>query len=283
MKALCKIVRQSLPDGQGNAREAWFQLRTRLMSTPVKSKWMEKIIGAADYLAPRPWIKAITPCLKGTNDALVGRYYLTYDVHCVVVLDDEIMSLGWLSNQHDVFVNMHNSNRCDKVTLLKVRSIQTTVHDGGPWSSRQSPSGLDERIMCGAIFKDGTHAVTGWSSGTMRANGVRSGEILWQGSLWNGSSKWSVAVSEDGSRVVSGSFHGTVRMWDVNSGDHIGPAVTGHNGNVICVALSLDGRRVVSGSDDCTLRVWDTVSRKPVAKTKTGRWVRSVAISNDGR
>lgn len=82
LRALCKILRQSLPYCAGNAHGAWFQLRTRLMGASDRPPWMQEMISEADGFAPRPWITAPSPCLTFGNDTLVNTYIVS--MRCVV-------------------------------------------------------------------------------------------------------------------------------------------------------------------------------------------------------
>lgn len=286
LRALYKIVRQSLPYCTGNAHVAWFQLYARLMGTTKKPKWMQEMMNEAHVHAPRPWIRALAPCLKGANDALVDTYFAKYPVHSVECVNGEAVSLEWPYGTGVVLVGKHESYGDNNVTQLSSNSIPFVTDSDGLENYSQESTTPNATVQCGAIFKDGMRVVTGWRAGTVRVNDVKSGEVLWQKTDCHTSVVTSVAVSHDGSRIVSGSRDCSVRVWNWTNGKLVGPKpLTGHTDWVWSVALSGDGRRVVSGSIDRTVRVWDPELGKqfgPALPGQTGGLL-CVTVSEDGR
>ena len=121
----------------------------------------------------------------------------------------------------------------------------------------------------------------------------------------------SVAISPDGKTIVSGSEDNTIKIWDMQSGECLN-TLRGHSYGVFSVAISPDGKTIVSGSSDLyedeeddeyedeyeeddeyeekynkkdvTIKIWNLQSGECLS-TLWGHssWVRSVAISSDGK
>lgn len=106
----------------------------------------------------------------------------------------------------------------------------------------------------------------------------------------------SAAFCLDGKHVVSGSYDTDLIRWDLSTGK--GHRLSGHQSNVWCVAVSSDGRRALSGAsshlflgngasrkaEEETVRLWDlSVGKHIRGFAGHPEWIRSVAISPDGR
>jgi WD40 repeat protein len=94
----------------------------------------------------------------------------------------------------------------------------------------------------------------------------------------------NVAFSPDGKTLVTTEMHsGTLHHWDVPSGA-LRPAPPGHSNGPNRISFTPDGTRVATaGSMDGTVFVWDAKSSEPVTRFRGRGWVRSCAISADGR
>lgn len=271
-RALCEIVRQSMSYCKDTAHDAWFQLRTRLLGTTDKPRWMEEMVSETDKHAPRPWIKALVPCLEGANSVLLNTFIVDHPVpiECVEFVKDEVISMELLEGTAEVFVERHAANR---------RSILSVL------GKSHSPTTVDSCAVCGAIFKDGERVVVGLSSGAVRVISLKTEIVLWEAIEDDCSGICSVAVSLDGCRVVSGSDNGTVRLWNAATGAQAAPSRTRHNSPVFSVMASRDGQRIVSLSGDGAVCVWDTESGEQVGLALADGMapVCSIAVSGDGQ
>lgn len=289
LKALCKIVRQSMPYCAGSVLRAWFQLYARLMATTDKPKWMIDMMAKADTQAPRPWIKALSPCLRGPRDALLDTYLVQNCVKCVKFANDDIMSLGYYA-MGGVFIGNYGANGKNEELQLRWASSQTAEGN----SSHISPNeGFPPQIVkttCGSIFEDGTRVVTGSRGGAVRVSDAKTGEVVWAKTNGHGSPVSSVAVTLGGGRLAVGATDGTMWIWNVDTEIQVGPLPTRHSGAVCGIAFSADGRRVSSGSSDGTVRVWEAEDEQlmrwsayaePFSEHIDSVW--SVAVSADGR
>jgi WD40 repeat protein len=123
-----------------------------------------------------------------------------------------------------------------------------------------------------AFSRDGQHALSGSSDGTLRLWNVASGQELvgrlaagWLGRLWgrhelrrfqgHAQSVTAVAYCPTGRFVLSGSLDQTVRLWDAATGQEL-HRFEGHTEAVLSVAISADGRYALSGGADRTIRLW---------------------------
>jgi WD40 repeat protein len=92
----------------------------------------------------------------------------------------------------------------------------------------------------------------------------------------------ALAFSRDGRRLASLEEGGTVRLWDTGP-DATLPLLRGHTGHVYPVAYTPDARLIASGSWDGTVRLWDAATGQSVATLPQGGFVRSLALSPDGK
>ncbi|MCH7557545.1 MAG: protein kinase [Planctomycetes bacterium] len=91
-----------------------------------------------------------------------------------------------------------------------------------------------------------------------------------------------VAFSPDSKRIVSGNTDKIVRVWDWTTSDE--PMILrGHNRTVFAVAFSPDGKRILSGSYDRTIKIWDAENGTEVMTIDTESYVRTMAVSTDGK
>lgn len=232
---------------------------------------------------------AIASCLTGTLDALADVLFVQDDVFCVGYLNGEVMYLRWRwpYSLSFVFFGRQYSNGESNVVQLNWDRVQVfSASHGQLCSSEVALQPDEEKVLCGAIFKDGSRIVTGWSFGAVRICDIKTNKaILWSATEGRSSGVTSVAASEGATRVVSGWGVGTVRVWDSMSGQQAGATLTGHGGPVQSVAITGNGRFLVSGSHDRTVQVWDSERGQQVepALVEHDDTVQGVAVSRDGR
>jgi RNA polymerase sigma factor (sigma-70 family) len=100
----------------------------------------------------------------------------------------------------------------------------------------------------------------------------------------------ALAYSPDGKTIASGGTGGTIFLWDAASGKPCGTLV-GHKAYVFSLAYSADGKRLVStGSESMQphhnegkLVLWDLAVGRPLFTVNHPGWVRTAALSADGR
>ncbi|MGO8952670.1 MAG: WD40 repeat domain-containing protein [Rhodomicrobium sp.] len=111
---------------------------------------------------------------------------------------------------------------------------------------------------------------------------------------WDNTLKlWDLSTGRELRYALSGGSDKTLRFWDLSSGREV-RTLRGHTNRVTSVALTSDGRFALSGSCALTdpkmnikcglMKLWD-VSTGQELNEFTGHtgWVRSVAVSADGR
>jgi RNA polymerase sigma factor (sigma-70 family) len=105
----------------------------------------------------------------------------------------------------------------------------------------------------------------------------------------HGQQIYSVAYSPDSKLIASGSL-GSIRLWEANSGKPVA-ILSAYKRHVFSLMFSKDGRRLVSaGIDEMDphpgsgkLILWDVADRRPIFTVNHNGWVRTTAISSDGR
>ncbi|HOX60081.1 MAG TPA: hypothetical protein PLC99_24660 [Verrucomicrobiota bacterium] len=141
----------------------------------------------------------------------------------------------------------------------------------------------NEDIATLALSPDGSHIISGSSSGNLRFWDVVTG----RSAAFKGHEQrvTGIAYSPDGKHFVSGGMDGKLRLWNATPTAPIGPPFVGDPHSVTSVAYSPDGMYIVSGGADGKLRLWNTATRAMVGAPFVGgaRPVTSVTFSPDGR
>ena len=96
-----------------------------------------------------------------------------------------------------------------------------------------------------------------------------------------GASAGRVTFSPDG-RWLAAVAGGGVHVWDLRSGAEVAAGAAGHQG-AIAQIVTAPGGLIATASDDHTVRLWDAATGKERRRLQHGHWVRSVALSPDGR
>ena len=118
-----------------------------------------------------------------------------------------------------------------------------------------------------------------WSGGVLLLE-PESGKVLRE-MLTPGESPGRVVFSSDGRWLAAvGGYR--IHVWDLRLKEEAAADAESHTGMVGQVAASARGL-IATASDDHTVRVWDAATGKQLRKLRHGAWVRSVAVSPDGR
>ncbi|HEV3238205.1 MAG TPA: WD40 repeat domain-containing protein, partial [Gemmataceae bacterium] len=96
----------------------------------------------------------------------------------------------------------------------------------------------------------------------------------------DGSIAW-LAFSPD-SKLLAGASGNDFRVWDLAADKELGPDITAHRQPMSQILVAADGR-IVTASEDGTIRIWDGETGKQRLKLTHEHWVRSIAVSPDGK
>ncbi len=154
---------------------------------------------------------------------------------------------------------------------------------------------VDDVLTTAKFSPDGATLAAAGTGGDITLYDAASGDVI---RILAGHSDvvMSVVFSSDGALLLSGGADQTMRLWDVETGDIV-RVFDDAESVIFKVALSQDGRIAVSGHGDTTLiendagavrdrmvRVWDVETGEILLDLDmNGGWVRTVAISPDGR
>lgn len=292
LKALCKIVRQSAPFCAQNTHGAWFQLHARLMATRDKPPWMKEMMNEVEVYAPRPLLKALVPCLKGANDALVDTYMTECPVRAAEFVNDDIISLQWWGHSDEFLVERHSVSGESEVHRLKRSPSRILKNETPTCSNRklsESHASRNAQMSCGRLLRKGLRALPG------RCFRVDDDDICSESPSEVVSDAVDVtelndhvkcgAICKNGLWVATGWYSGTVGVFSVSTGEIVWEVTDGHSAAVECIAASQDGSHIASGSEDKTVRVWEARTGREVCQALTGHTqeVLSIALSSDGR
>lgn len=141
--------------------------------------------------------------------------------------------------------------------------------------------GHTNSVMCVAVTKDGTQAVSGAMDNLVKQWDVATGKCLRSfGGHTDGVRR--VALTSRGDIAVSGSGDHTVRLWDTKN-DQLLWTLEGHMGTLWWVAVTSNGHRVISGGADRTMKLWDTKSGALLASIDFEDGVIGLAFPSDER
>jgi WD40 repeat protein len=168
--------------------------------------------------------------------------------------------------------------------------------------------GFAGEVECAAFSPDGKHLAAGLNDGTIALRVVAALRVRGECEGHRGR-VGAVAFSPDGSTLASGGEDGIIRLWEVAIGRRWrlsaaakGAALIGHTGPIWSMAFSPDGRTLISGAGGAAehggfltgvpksttytgeIKTWEVVSgREESGPESVTGWIRSVAISPDGR
>jgi RNA polymerase sigma factor (sigma-70 family) len=130
-----------------------------------------------------------------------------------------------------------------------------------------------------AVSDSGNRVGKQWSGSVLLLE-PETGKILRE-MLTPGESPGRVVFSSDGRWLAAVGGH-RIHVWDVRLKEEVAADTESHTGMVAQVAASARGV-IATASDDHTVRVWDSATGGQLRKLQHGSWVRSVAVSPDGR
>ncbi len=133
-----------------------------------------------------------------------------------------------------------------------------------------------------AIDKSGTIVVAGGYGDSLFAWNIRSGEVVYAvRAHHNGIT--GLALSPDGRTIATAGIYeySQPRFWDIYSGNSTGK-LDGLNSRGH-IAFSRDGRYLFDGGEEGEIDIWDIGTGRMVQSLNCRGWVRSIAVSPDGR
>lgn len=167
---------------------------------------------SADKYAKRPIIRSIRQSLTLAGEAMLQ----SMDIGWVV------LAVAYVPNSNCVIVGGQGGAIVIDLDDAAVIRVLCKSEKGS------------KAVRSVAIDRNGTHAVCGWTDGTVNVWDLRASK---ESALTIVTCPGDVVVTTttDGKHVVTGSVSGLVRLWDLRSGNAIGDPFEGHSRPVSCV------------------------------------------------